>query len=88
MFSHMKLEFFVVAVNTLKVYQLKIKFQVHSNIMYSIYSLYHKGLFIIHRYTNYFTYQSLRMIAIIIVQLSIQSLCFKQLLSSRIFQSV
>lgn len=54
-FSHMKLELlFFLDVNTLKVCQLKMKFQAHSNIMYSISSLYHKGLFIIHRYKNYF----------------------------------
>lgn len=53
-FSHETRIVIFLAVNTLKVYQLKMKFQAHSNIMYSIYSLYHKGLFIIHRYKNYF----------------------------------
>lgn len=38
-FSH-ETRIVFLAVNTLKVHQLKMKFQVHSNIMYSIYSLY------------------------------------------------
>lgn len=54
-FSHIKLELFFLAVNTLKVHKLKMKFKVHLNIMYPIYSLYNKGLFIINRYNNYFT---------------------------------